>query len=96
MPLRNCLYCGKEYEAKTRRSRYCSDLCRSRARTAGFVISEPPRGAITEEGIARAVATLRGDAAFFDAASLKGPKAHRERCRAVAEGINDVLREAGL
>ncbi len=28
--LRNCDTCGRSYEAKTRRSRYCTDLCRAR------------------------------------------------------------------
>lgn len=93
---KKCLFCGKSYESKTKRSRYCSDRCRNRARDCGFVRVEVPHVRITEESVSKAVAGLRSDAEFFDAASVRGPERCRDGCRIVSAGIASAIEKAGL
>lgn len=60
-------------------------------------IHVPPATArITKQSVVKAVVSLKGDAAFFDAASKRGPVEYRQMCGAISEGVLGVLRELGL
>lgn len=56
----------------------------------------PPGRSITKANITNGVVDLKGDAAFFDAASKRGPAEYRQVCGAISEGVLGVLRELGL
>ena len=68
---KRCLYCGKKYLAKTKRSRFCSDKCRVNANREMIVVSRAPN-TITVDTIVKSAVIMRGDAAFFDAAAQRG------------------------
>ena len=92
---RKCLYCGKKYMAKSRKSRYCSDRCRQAAHREMIVVASLPN-AITVDTIARNAVVLRGDAAFFDAAAERGPVRYRKECRDICDTVCEKLGEWGL
>ena len=92
---KRCLYCGKKYLAKTKRSRYCSDRCRKAANREMIVISKAPN-TITVDTIAKSAVIMRGDAAFFDAAAQRGPVKYRKACRDISETVIEKLAEWGL
>ena len=105
--LKKCLWCGRDFEAKTRRALFCSARCRvahHRAVKDGLRLSpngvpldeEPSRSPLTDDDIARAVLQARGSAAMLDAASARGPVDKRELCRFLSESINGALRKVGL
>lgn len=56
----------------------------------------PPSRPITKANITNGVVDLKGDAAFFDAASKRGPVEYRQMCGAISEGVLGVLRGLGL
>ena len=108
---KTCACCGRKYLAKTRRSKYCCDNCRSLGnyrekkgiKTAsiymgGFDDIHIPTMTerITKQSVVKAVVALKGDAAFFDAAAKRGPDEYRQMCGVVSRGVLDVLRGLGL
>lgn len=92
---KRCLYCGKKYLAKTKRSRFCSDKCRVSANREMIVITKSPN-TITVDTIAKNAVVVRGDAAFFDAAAQRGPVKYRKACRDISNTIIEKLSEWGL
>ena len=92
---KRCLYCGKKYLAKTKRSRFCSDKCRTYANREMVVVSTVPN-AITADTIARNVVALRGDLSFFDVAAERGPVKYRKACRDICDSTLEKLREWGV
>lgn len=92
---KRCLYCGKKYLSKTKRSRFCSDKCRVNANREMIVVSKAPN-TITVDTIAKSAVIMRGDAAFFDAAAQRGPVKYRKACRDISETVIEKLAEWGL
>lgn len=107
---KTCAFCGRKYLAKTRRSKYCCDTCRCSGNywknkggspapytMVGATVHVPPPGRpITKTNITNSVVNLKGDAAFFDAASKRGPVEYRQMCGAISKGVLGVLRGLGL
>lgn len=108
---KKCEFCGKDYEPKTRRSRFCSDYCRHRAfmkakpgyrgRDKAWTMQKlpqegPKRGRIGEKDVTEAVLGIRTGAATLDAASVKGPEGLRSACKTVSVAVVAVLEEVGL
>lgn len=100
-----CSWCGREFDAPTKRARFCSKACKQaswRAEHGGVRVRipaappEPAPGNLTERDIAGAVVQIRGGAATLDAASLKGPAWRREACACAADLVLRGLEEAGL
>ena len=105
MTLRSCDWCGKEYEAKTKRSRYCSDRCRlaakkERDRENAVAIDVPTplpvRPEVTEDDIAGAVVQLDGCRSTFEAGSHLAPVRVRPMCSRMADGLRDLMDGEGL
>lgn len=97
--LKSCVWCGREFEAPTRRAMFCSNACRQahhRAKKEGVRSPEASRLRMSDEEIAAAVLQARGAAAMFDAASVRGPVEKRPLCRLLADAIDGALREVGL
>ena len=102
--IRRCEWCGKEYEAKTKRSRYCSHRCvvaakRERDRVAGMPIDVPAvpfSPSISEDDIAGAVVQLDGCRSTFEAGSHHGPVRVRPMCSRMADGLRDLMDGEGL
>lgn len=103
--LRICEWCGRAFEAKTKRARFCGDACRkahNRAVRGGVRLSLPdsppdvekPR--VTEEEIAEAVVQAKGSMAVFDSGSKIGPKDMRPMCSRIAGGMADLFGSVGL
>lgn len=92
---RRCVYCGKEFEAKTRKAKFCSTRCRVAANREGIVVTRTP-GKPSATMAREAVAQLRADADAFRDLAGRGPKRYRERCAAVASGIDGLIEEADL
>lgn len=96
-----CGWCGRSFEAKTSRARYCCDLCRKQHNRAVRDGCAPPRcGAAPasppEEDLAAAVAQLRGAISVLDAASVRGPSERRRVLAYVVDRTLSALREVGL
>lgn len=100
-----CHWCGREFDAPTRRARFCSAACKQaswRAERSGVRVRIPdgPQPEVpsnlTERDIAGAVVQIRGGAATLDAASLKGPAWRRSACACAADLVLRGLEEAGL
>ena len=103
--LKMCAWCGKPFEAKTKRAKFCKDSCRkahNRAQRGGIRLSvptEPPeveKARVTEDDIAAAVVQAKGSMAVFDSGSRIGPKDMRPLCSRLADGIADLLGSVGL
>ncbi|WP_307739797.1 hypothetical protein [uncultured Parolsenella sp.] len=100
-----CEWCGREFEAPTKRARFCGGTCRkeywrakrsgTRVRLPSGAVPEPPAN-LTDADIAGAVVQIRGGAATLDAASLKGPAWRRAACACAADLVLRGLEEAGL
>ncbi len=107
MLTRRCDFCGRKYTAKTKRSKYCCDICRVNAHNGkkAWRIAAPQDllaearsvpASVTEDEVASAVAQLKGAAATLDAASVYGPSATRGICRKLAREVLASVRGAGL
>ena len=107
MLTRRCDYCGRKYTAKTKRSKYCCDVCRVygnkgkktwRMSAPREYLSESRSvpSSVTADEIAAAVSQLKGAAATLDAAALYGPKKTRELCRLVSCDVLESVRRFGL
>ena len=107
MITRRCDYCGRKYAAKTKRSKYCCDVCRvygNRGKKA-WCTSTPqeiklpahraPR-TITADQITDTVLQLKEAAVTLDVAALRGPVETRELCRSISDRVLRYLREFGL
>ena len=103
--LRMCAWCGKPFEAKTKRAKFCGDACRkahNRAQRGGIRLSVPddpasmPRPRMTEDDIASAVVQAKGAMATFDAGRAKAPKDLRPLCSKMADGMADLFGKVGL
>lgn len=92
---KRCAYCGKRFEAKTRKAKFCSTRCRVAANRAGVMIVRTP-GAPTIDKVKEAAAQLRTDADTFRDLADRGPKRYREECAAVARCIDELLGEVDL
>lgn len=107
METRRCDYCGRKYTAKTKRSKYCCDVCRVYGNMNKKTWREAaPKeyldesrfvpSSVTADEITSAVSQLKGAAATLDAASLYGPKKTRELCRRISSDVLESVRRFGL
>lgn len=107
MHTRKCDFCGRNYTAKTKRSRFCCDTCRKYANNAKRVWrvvasdeflaeSSSVPSVITADEIAAAVSQLKGAAATLDAAAMYGPNESRSTCRSISAAVLASVRGAGL
>jgi hypothetical protein len=109
--LRECDFCRKTYDAKTKRSKFCSDRCRYlsfkgydrsyRGRRTSWIMQDgaevrKPPAKLDEKAVARAVVEVKGAAATLDAASTRGPIGMRDACGRLAAAILADIREVGL
>ena len=100
-----CAWCGRPFEAKTKRAQFCGAKCRkahNRAERGGIRLTlpaEPPeveKARVTEEDIASAVVQAKGSMAVFDSGSRIGPKDMRPMCSRIADGMADLFGSVGL
>lgn len=102
--LRRCEWCGGEFEAKTKRARFCCDACRkshNRAVRGGLRLPdmrapERVRPSIGEADVAEAVVQAKGAMAVFDAGRTKAPRDIRPLCSRLADGMADLFGGVGL
>jgi hypothetical protein len=103
--LNRCVWCHEEFEAPTKRARFCSVACKQahwRAVHNGVRLSAPRQTPppespqISEREVNNAVRQLRGAATVLDSASLHGPVKMRSACALVADHVLLALDEAGL
>lgn len=102
---RRCAWCGRTFEAKTRRALYCGPTCRkahNRAERGGMRLGidqappEPVSARITEKDISRAVVVAKGALAVFDSGRDRAPRELRPLCARLADGLSDLLGGVGL
>ena len=102
---RRCAWCGRTFEAKTRRAVYCGPTCRkahNRAERGGMRLDvdqappEPVSGRITERDISSAVVAAKGALAVFDSGRDRAPRELRPLCARLADGLSELLGGVGL
>lgn len=100
---RRCDWCGREYTAKTARSRYCSGACRQDAYRSRHRACEPvtvpdvaePR--VRDEDVALAVATIKGALGTVCAvAHGAGSPYLAPMCARLADRIGRAIDDEGL
>lgn len=102
---KRCEWCGRKFEARSKKAQFCSGKCRTshyRAKKTGIQAKEPAKSAtpvnirVSEDDIARQIAQLHGFAAFFSAAAERGPEKTSALCLLLAERIASALKEVGI
>lgn len=108
---KTCPVCGNRFAAQRSTAVYCSSACRAASHRRrnmeddlGYVIQAvrmaPPHPVApkpaTVDNIADAVMQARAASTSLRRYALNGQPAVRAMCMRVAQGIDDVLREAGL
>ncbi|WP_307740080.1 hypothetical protein [uncultured Parolsenella sp.] len=103
--IKRCEWCGRAFECRTSKAKYCGDRCRKahqRAYRCGVRLMppsgpvEPSRATIDDGAIASAVAQLHGLAALFDSATERGPKERVPLCAYLRDSISEALLRVGL
>lgn len=103
--IKMCLWCGRPFEAKTKRGVFCSPKCRkahNRAQRGGMRLSqptEPPKkvhARICEDDVAAAVVQAKGAASVFDAGRRSAPKDVRALCSKLADGMYALFDSVGI
>lgn len=97
---RKCDVCGKEYEAKRKTSKYCSNTCRSRASRAHAFTGElkpvKKRPPVQKTPVSDLVQRAHMVAADFSRYSLVEPAPLCLKLRRIADGIETTLKREGL
>ena len=104
---KECPWCHKKFNAKTRRRVYCSDACRKAsyrwARKSEIILInselEPVdavRHPVTKEEIAEAIVSLRSALGVFSAGRLTTVPNLRPICGRFEETLSEMLEKEGL
>lgn len=106
MPIRKCDQCGREYMARRKTSRFCSDKCRVNAARGKIPtdyqnadlpeITREGAKKITRRQIADSVVAIRGGAQTLNAGAEHAPEDLRELCRVLSVRVLNALDEVGL
>ncbi len=100
-----CAWCGRPFEAKTKRAVFCGDRCRkahNRAQRGGVRLrddvapADRPRARMTSDDVASAVVQAKGAMSAFDAGRTMAPRDLRPLCSKLAEGMFDLFGKVGL
>lgn len=106
--IRRCDRCGREYDARTVRSRYCSKACRNAAdrarhrverdrRREAVVVPDVAEPHVGDEEVAVAVVTVKGTLGTFSAVARgAGSPYLAPMCSRLADRIGGAIEDEGL